>query len=162
MCLRIMRKIVQGIALIWFVVAAASVSAEQENSTKITEAITVSDAYVYLPMPGKTTTAAFFTIHNNTAKAVTLIGISADLAERVELHSHTHEDGMMKMRREENVLVPANSELVFESGAWHVMLFGVASSLQSGTQLPLVLNFSDGSHLSVTAHVKSRFDSAHH
>lgn len=145
------------VGLLWVVAdaqaaAVASVASEAE----------VKEAYVYIPMPGKTATAAFFTLRNHSAKAITLVGIRTAFAKRAELHSHTHEGGMMKMRREDKVDIPANSDMVFESGSWHVMLFDVVGVLQTGEQLQLTLDFSDGTHLPFTAQVKSRFDKAHH
>jgi copper(I)-binding protein len=144
-----------GLLLVILGVQAAAVAS-------LTSEAEVKGAYVYIPMPGKTVTAAFFTLRNNSAKPITLVGIRTAFAKRAELHSHTHEDGMMKMRREDKIEIPANSEVVFESGSWHVMLFDIVGVLQTGEQLQLTLDFSDGTHLPFTAQVKSRFDKAHH
>lgn len=138
--------------------AAAPVSAGSQLQTDLV----VEDAYVYLPIPGRTSTAAFFTLRNNAAQAATLVGVKTESARAAELHSHSHEDGMMRMRREDRVIIPASGSISFAPGSWHVMLFDVASGLSTGGQVHLTLEFSDGKILPVTAQVRSRFDTPQH
>lgn len=124
--------------------------------------IQVTNAYINLPIRGKTTTAGYLTLHNAAAKAQILVAVTTGIAERAEIHSHTHVNGKMQMRREEQVAIPANSTLEFAPGAWHLMFFGVSDQLKTGDELHLILRFADGSQLPVTARARSLFDKAHH
>ncbi|HIM97483.1 MAG TPA: copper chaperone PCu(A)C, partial [Gammaproteobacteria bacterium] len=50
--------------------------------------------------------AVYLTLTNHGAHPDKLLGASAEIAERVEVHSHILEDGMMKMRRVDSVILP--------------------------------------------------------
>jgi copper(I)-binding protein len=133
-----------------------------KESIKIATQVSVSGAYINVPVPGTRHTAAYFTLRNLSDKPVSLVSVAVDVAQRTELHSHTTKDGMMKMRREETVLIPPRSSVAFESGSYHVMLFDLQRSIQTGEELQLLLTFADGKQLVATAQVKSIFDKTHH
>lgn len=133
-----------------------------EKNTEAQPVVQVSDAFVRTPVPGRNITAGFFTLHNASQESVTLVAVHADFAGRAELHSHTHVDGMMRMRKEESIEIPAGETFRFAPGGYHVMLFDLQGALQSGDQVPLHLEFSDGKRLAVTAAVRSTFEHSHH
>ena len=59
---------------------------------------------VHAPMvrmvpPGQTVSAAFMILHNHGMQERTVVAVHSAVADAVELHNHTMEDGMMKMRR---------------------------------------------------------------
>ncbi len=100
--------------------------------------------------------AVYFTLHNHGNKACQLIGVSSPLSERVEIHEHIHENGVMKMRKVKNNLVIAPLDtLIFEPGGLHVMLFKMKKKLKDGAVLPLTLKFSDGREQNVEAKVRA-------
>jgi copper(I)-binding protein len=144
---------------LWLLLAA-SAGAEEQLAPSVE--LRVSDAYVYVPIAGRNITAGYFTLSNQSEKDYQLVGAESAAVGRIELHSHQHEDGVMKMRREERVTLAAGSQLVFAPGGLHLMLFDLAQGLQSGQQLDLTLIFDDGTRLPLEAQVKSRFDRPHH
>ncbi len=121
-----------------------------------------TDAYIYVPIAGRTMTAGYFTLTNSGEKDYQLVAVESVSAGRIELHSHQHVDGVMKMRREAQVPIPAGAEVVFAPGGLHLMLFDLTPGPQTGQQLDLTLIFDDGSRLPLVAAVKSRFDRPHH
>lgn len=129
---------------------------------KVATQIRVEGAYINVPVPGTKHTAAYFILRNLGEKPAQLVSVTADVATRSELHSHTTKDGMMQMRKEEKISVPAKSSVAFASGSYHVMLFDLQRSIQSGEELQLLLTFADGKHVLATAKVKSIFDDVHH
>lgn len=133
-----------------------------EPDSKRAAGIKVADAYINIPVPGSHTTAGFFTLTNTSESPLELVGVSTSSAKRTELHSHTHKDGMMQMRREDKVLVPAKSSVKFAPGSYHLMLFDLRAGMQTGDQLQLLFEFSDGTRLTANAKVKSLFDQPHH
>lgn len=157
-------RIVQSKWMLLFLscLAVLDISAGEPAELKVATDVRVEGAYINVPIPGKQSTAAFFTLRNLSAKPLTLVAVHTDIAARSELHSHTHKDGMMQMRREKQLVIPANSTLALVSGSYHVMLFDLQRSIQTGEQLQLVLEFSDGKTLVATANVKSLFDHVHH
>lgn len=145
-----------------FVAEAANNEAASEAVPRVNAEVELTDAYINVPLPGKTTTVAFFTVHNRSAKPVVITGVQTDGAARAELHSHTHENGIMKMRKEDQVSIPARSTLAFAPGSWHVMLFEVQPGLMTGDELHLTVQFADGTMVLTTARLKSLFDKPHH
>lgn len=112
------------------------------------EKIHVHDAYARLtPNSG----AVFFMIHNNTEADLTIIGAHTDLAKKAELHSHSGgADGVMVMSKiEGGVALGAGEMHLFERGGDHVMLMGLERKLADGDHFDLMLDFADGSALTV-------------
>lgn len=124
--------------------------------------VTVTDATVRVPLPGKDLTSAYFLLHNTGEEARSLVAVSAEFAERAELHEHRTEDGMMRMRQVDAVEIPAGEKVRFASGGYHVMLFGLERRPRTGDPLQLILTFDDGSEQTVKAYAVSVFDRPHH
>lgn len=124
--------------------------------------VSVSDATVRVPLPGKHLTSAHFLLHNTGSEARALVSVSADFAQRAELHEHRTEDGMMRMRLVEAVEIPAGGKVRFASGGYHVMLFELDRRPRTGDPLHLHLKFDDGSERTVKAYAVSVFDRPHH
>jgi len=119
-------------------------------------ALSVSDAYATSSNPK--TGAAFMAIANTGATDCTLIGASGTAAEKIELHGHFDEDGVMKMRPiEGGVAVPAGGQHALARGGDHVMLMGLTTPLKDGDTVSLTLDFGDCGTLPVEVTV----DNAH-
>ena len=98
------------------------------------------DGYVRLLPPGSPNTAAFMVLKNDADKPVKLVTVASPEAGRAELHTHLHENGVMKMRQVESIEIPARGEAVLKPGSLHVMLFEVRD-LSQGTPFPLILTW---------------------
>ena len=83
-----------------------------------------------------------------------MIAVHSDVADAVELHNHIVEDGMMKMRRVDAIVVPGHAEVVLKPGGLHIMLIGLARNLEAGKNVTLELEFADGERLSFQAPVQ--------
>lgn len=118
-----------------------------------TNAIEVSDAYVRAMPPGRTITAAFFEVRNNGDSACTLVSAETDIADRVELHTHRFEDGLMKMREVKRVDLPAGKSVSFKPGGLHIMLYDVRS-LEDGETVDITLRFEECEDLTIDAEVR--------
>lgn len=114
----------------------------------------VEDAYIRATPPHTQNTAAFMHINNNSDKSLKLVAASSDIAERVELHSHTMSDGMMKMRQVDDIAINANAYTELRPGSFHVMFFGLKAPLAEGTTIKLKLYFDNGDEIIVDAPVK--------
>lgn len=88
--------------------------------------------------------AAFMVIRNAGASPERLVSASTGRAERVELHTHRMEDGVMKMRQVEAIDIPAGGEAELKPGGLHVMFFGLKGPLSEGETFPLELTFQNG------------------
>lgn len=105
---------------------------------------------IRVPMPGRTVTAGYFTLHNASADAVELTGASSDAFKRIELHQHIEHDGMMRMVEVAAIEVDAGATLVFQPGGLHLMLFEPQQSLTVGNEISVTLEFADGQQLTIS------------
>jgi copper(I)-binding protein len=117
-------------------------------------AVTVTDPYVRAVPPGQPNSAVFMGLVNGTGTPRALVGGHSEVAEVVELHTHTMEDGMMKMRRVERIALPADAAVALEPGGLHVMLIGLKRDLSLGDQIDITLDLDDGGVIRVQAPVR--------
>lgn len=115
--------------------------------------VEVVDGYVRLLPPGSPNTAAFMVLKNDGDKPVTLTAVASPDAGRAELHTHLHENGMMKMRQVEGISIPAKGEVALQPGSFHIMLFEVRA-LSQDAPFPLTLTLGDGQTISLSLPVK--------
>ena len=104
--------------------------------------------------PGQTVSAAFMILHNHGMKERTVIAAHSDVADAAELHNHIMEDGMVKMRRVDAIVVPGHAEVALKPGGLHIMLIGLNRNLEVGKKVTLELEFADGERLSFKAPVQ--------
>ncbi|MDQ7260362.1 copper chaperone PCu(A)C [Paracoccus sp. PS-1] len=85
--------------------------------------------------------AAFMVIQNRGAAPCTLSAVASDAAERVALHTHREESGVMRMAEAGPIEIPAGGSHPLARGGDHVMLMGLKRPLQDGDTLVLMLDF---------------------
>ncbi len=97
--------------------------------------------------------AVFLMIHNNTETDDRLIAVSAPVAKKVELHTHTESaDGVMQMMEiEGGIALPAGEMHALARGGDHVMLMGLTQALADGDSFPLTLTFEQAGDVTVEA-----------
>lgn len=115
--------------------------------------VTVSDAYVREPIPGKTMSAAFMRITNNGEADRVLVSASAAWAPQIEIHTHIHDNGVMRMRQIDSLTIPAGETVVLQPGGLHLMLFRL--QLPLAQTLPLELCFKNGECITTEAGLRS-------
>jgi copper(I)-binding protein len=120
--------------------------------------IEVSDAYVRGLPPGVANTSAYMTLRNTGTTAVDLTGARSSMAATVMLHDTMNHDGMLHMMHVDKATIPAGGELTLVSGGMHLMLMQLREQPAVGSSVELLLQFSDGSELSVQAPVRSVLD----
>ncbi|HEY5647007.1 MAG TPA: copper chaperone PCu(A)C [Pseudomonadales bacterium] len=111
------------------------------------DVIDVDDARVRALIPSQETTAAYFTLHNERAEPVILVGAESDAARSIEMHTSRRDGEVVRMRRLPNIQIPAGGTVRFEPGGHHLMLFGVTSL---GARCRIRLLFADGTAQTVT------------
>ena len=117
-------------------------------------ALAVTDAYALAVPPGQPNSVVFLTLTNDSTEARALVAGASPIAEVVELHTHTHEGDMMRMRPVSRIEVPARSAVRLQPGGFHVMLIGLKGDLAPGDQVDLTLIFDDGARIRVDAPVR--------
>jgi periplasmic copper chaperone A len=118
-------------------------------------ALEVGDPYVRAVPPGQPNSAAFMSLRNAGAEDRALIGAESPAADVVELHTHIEEDGVMRMRRIERIVVTSGATTTLAPGGLHIMLIGLKSDLTPGQMVELTLIQDDGARLAIQAPVRA-------
>ncbi|WP_127020327.1 copper chaperone PCu(A)C [Rheinheimera mangrovi] len=134
----------------WIVAALLSLS----SSATLAEVL-VTDATVREMLPGRSMTAGYFSISNSGTVDAELISASSPQFGSIELHQHSHKDGMMKMEQVQSVKVAAGEQVHFQPGGLHLMMFDAKTSISKGQQIPLRLTFKDGQSIEIQASVSA-------
>jgi len=121
------------------------------------EGIEISNARINPPLPGQTTGVAFMGLINY-GDDDRLLAITSSVSDRIELHTHLNEDGIMKMRRVEGIDLPHHKAVDLKPGGLHVMLFNTSAAL--GDEVVLTLDFEKAEDLTVVAPVVMRGEMA--
>lgn len=117
--------------------------------------ILVSDPFAREVPPGAPASASFMTLENMSDSTIKLIMADSKASEIVELHTHTNDDGVMRMRKVAFIEIPANSQTVLKPGGLHIMLINPVTSIKVGETVRVTLQFEDGSRKEVEMPVKS-------
>lgn len=103
------------------------------------EPVSASNVWVRATMPGQQVGAAYLDLQSTTD--ATLIKAESPIAQSVELHQMSMENGVMKMRMLEQLALPAGKTVKLAPGGNHLMLFGLKQPLLKGEQVALTLHF---------------------
>ncbi len=118
------------------------------------DSLQIEQAWARATPPSAKVGAGYLRIRNRSDRPARLIGAQAERASSVEIHNMSMQDGMMRMRRIEQVDIPAQGVAELAPGGDHLMLFGLKAPLQAGESLPLTLQFANGGELSLNLAVR--------
>lgn len=104
--------------------------------------VVISDAWVRQNAPGQKIGAAYMTL-NSPQKRTLVYAEAVDVASSVEIHSMTMNDGVMKMRMLEELVLEPNQAVALKPGDFHLMLFDLTAPLEAGKQISFRLCFKD-------------------
>ncbi|MEM7521049.1 MAG: copper chaperone PCu(A)C [Pseudomonadota bacterium] len=115
------------------------------------EMMMIKDPYMRSSTPSSVTGAAFLMLMNHGETDDRLVSASADVAGRVELHTHIQdENGVMKMMEvEEGFVIPAGEMYHLKRGGDHIMFMGLNRPLEQGEEIPVTLTFEKAGDIEV-------------
>ena len=125
--------------------AACNQAPEAPAATETAAAsiIAVTEPWSRETAEGQNAGGAFMTIANSGTADDRLTGGSTPVAGRVEIHTMTMENDVMRMRQlEDGLEVPAGGEVTLKPGSFHVMLMDLKQPLKAGETVPLTLTFA--------------------
>ena len=101
------------------------------------QTVEVKDAWVRAPAPGQKVAGAYMELVSRTHTVLTVVASPA--AARVELHSTSMEEGVMRMRLVARIELPAGKPVKLAPGGLHIMLVDIKQPLKPGDKVPLIL-----------------------
>ena len=121
------------------------------------DSIEIKNQWVRASNDGQDVSAAYMTIVSN--EDTSLIAIYSDVADVIEIHSKSMENGVMKMRMLDTLDLTAGKPTELSPGGFHLMLFDLKKPLTAGKEAHFTLHFKNKAGqektISVTSPIKA-------
>ena len=99
--------------------------------------------------------SGYFTIENKGTTADRLIGVSADIAGKAEVHEMATKDGVMTMRPlDKGLTIDPGKTVKLAPGGNHLMMFDLKAPLKQGDALPVTLEFEKAGKVKISLDVQ--------
>lgn len=119
--------------------ADQSADSHMASSENAKSGIVISSAYVVPPFPGRDVAGGFFEITNHGADD-RLVSATSSISDAVEIHTHSEENGVMKMRQIDGVDLAQGETIAFKPGSYHLMMYG-ANIPEGSETVTVTLNY---------------------
>ena len=117
--------------------------------------LVISQAWSRATPGGAKIGGGYLTIANKGSAPDRLVGASADVAAKVQVHEMTMKDGVMTMRPlEKGVTIEPGKTVKLAPGGYHLMLFDLKSPLKQGEKLPVTLEFEKAGKVKISLEVQ--------
>ena len=148
-----MKQLLRTITLAISLAAVLTTSSRAEE-VKAGDLI-ISQAWSRATPGGAKIGGGYLTIENKGTAPDRLIGGSADVAGKVEVHEMAMNNGVMTMRPLEHGLAIEPGKVVkLAPGGYHLMLFNLTGPLKQGEKLPVTLQFEKAGKVTVSFDVE--------
>lgn len=102
----------------------------------------------------------FMTIENSGSTGDRLIAATTPVSEKAELHTHTNDNGVMRMRPVDGINLSPGAAITLAPGGLHVMLMSVKAPLVKGKSFPLTLTFEKAGAATVDVSIQGAGDAS--
>ena len=120
----------------------------------VAQPLHVSDAWIKNLPPAIPMRAGYMQLMNHDANPATIVSISSDAFEKVEIHQTMNIDGVMSMHPINTLVLEANGMVSLKPGGMHLMLMKPTRELKIGDEIELVLQFDNDSSQVIIMTVK--------
>jgi len=134
--------------------ALAGLALTLASQAALAQPLEVENAQVRAVPPVSTTTAAFMVLHNHGDGDLAVVDAHSPAAETTELHNHVDVDGVMQMRRVDEIGVPSGGSVELAPGGLHLMLIDLVAPLHEGDEVEITLVLDSGETLELSAPVR--------
>ncbi len=104
--------------------------------------LVITQAWSRATPGGATIAGGYLTIENKGRVADRLIGGSADVSEKVQVHQMAMSGGVMTMRQlDKGLTIEPGKTVKLAPGGYHLMMLDIKSPLRQGDKVPVTLEF---------------------
>ena len=103
--------------------------------------VSIDQPWMRATAPGAKVAGGFMIVRNQGETPDRLVAAASPVAERVELHVHIDDGGVMKMRQVQGFDVPAKGRFELKPGAAHLMFVNIKRQIKEGEKVPVTLTF---------------------
>jgi periplasmic copper chaperone A len=140
-----------GMALIACLFAAPSRAEDVKAGDLV-----ISQAWSRATPNGAKIGGGYLTIANKGSAPDRLVGVSADVAGKIEVHEMAMNDGVMKMRPlDKGLTIEPGKTVKLAPGGYHLMMMDLKTPLKLGDKVPVTLEFEKAGKVQVTLDVQA-------
>jgi periplasmic copper chaperone A len=118
------------------------------------QVLRVASGHIVMPVSPDRPAAGYFIVEGGSAP-VDLVAVTADLAQRVEMHQTVKKDGMTGMEELVRAPVPVQGKLEFKPGSNHLMIWNINGAAVRAGRLPMVFIFSNNDRIQFDLTIKT-------
>jgi copper(I)-binding protein len=117
--------------------------------------LVISQAWSRATPGGAKVAGGFLTIENKGTAPDKLIGVSAEIAGKAEIHEMTMDNGVMKMRPlDKGLVIEPGKTVKLAPGGHHLMLQELKGPFKEGEKVPVTLEFEKAGKVAVSLDVQ--------
>ena len=117
--------------------------------------IVITQAWARATPGGAKIGGGYLTIENKGSAPDRLIGGSADVADKVQVHEMATTNGVMTMRPlDKGLSIEPGKTVKLAPGGYHLMLFDLKSPLKQGDKVPVTLEFEKAGKVKLSLDVQ--------
>jgi periplasmic copper chaperone A len=120
---------------------ASVFSAQAHSQTLDQNTIVVEHPWARATPAGAKTGAVYMTLINHDSTSDRLLSATTPVADKVQLHSASEDNGISRMREIRTFEVAPGAGVSFNPGGMHIMVVGLKQPLKEGQSFPLTLTF---------------------
>ena len=117
--------------------------------------LVISKAWSRATPGGAKIGGAYLTIENKGSAPDRLIGGSAEIAAKVEVHEMSTKNGVMTMRAvDKGLTIEPGKSVQLAPGGYHLMMFDLKAPLKQGQKVPVTLDFEKAGKVQISLEVE--------
>jgi copper(I)-binding protein len=125
-------------------------SAQAHSQTPSQNTIVVEHPWARATPGGAKTGALYVTLINNGSTGDRLMSATTPVADKVQFHGVSEDNGVSRMREMRTVEVAPGARVFFNPGSMHIMVVGLKHPLKEGQSFPLTLTFEKAGNADVS------------
>jgi copper(I)-binding protein len=146
-----MTRAIACVTLLSYIFLAAPARAEEVKAGDLV----ITQSWARATPGGAKVGGGYLTIENKGSAPDRLIGGSADIADKVQVHEMAMNNGVMTMRPlDKGLTIDPGKTVKLAPGGYHLMLFDLKSPLKQGDKLPVTLEFEKAGKVKLTLDVQ--------
>src|SRR5256885_4944440 len=142
-------RAIAAVIMLWYFSAGAHAQEVKAGDLVITQ------AWSRATPGGAKTGGGYLTIENKGSTPDRLIGGSADVAAKVEMHEMSMKNGVMTMRPlDKGLTIEPGKTVKLAPGGYHLMMMDLKGPLKQGDKVPVTLEFEKAGKVQVSLDVQ--------
>ena len=143
-------RAIAGVAMLSFLFAAPALAQEIKAGNLV-----ITQAWTRATPGGAKVGGGYLTIENKGTAPDRLIGCSADIADKVQVHEMAVNNGVMTMRPlDKGLVIEPGKTVELAPGGYHLMMLDLKSPLKQGDKVPVTLEFEKAGKVKLSLDVQ--------